>query len=111
MSPMERTIAKLKSQHIIYGVVERYIAEKNIRIDLFGCFDLIALKPEAITGIQVCGAGQRLQHLRKFYTQKHKLKTWLSLGGRAELWVWTPHKMFRGSKAVRYSLTIDEVVL
>lgn len=55
-SPTQRTLAWLKNQGYVCGIVERWNPViKNKKHDLFGVIDIIALTSEGVLGVQSTG--------------------------------------------------------
>ena len=54
MSPTARTLALLRERGYIAQVVERWIPQANIRVDLFGFIDIVALGKGRTLAIQAC---------------------------------------------------------
>lgn len=112
-SSMQMTLKKLREHEVPAGIVERFVHNKFVgahghRSDLFGIFDIVAIK-DRITGIQTCCSGQA-EHYRKI-TEQHcapALK-WLSSGGRIELWYWRKVKVKRGGKREIWEPAIREI--
>lgn len=126
MTPTQRTLAVLKAQRVTAQVVERWIpfAElKNpqpgvkrppgVRQDLFGLFDILALRSVDLTyirivGIQCCAMSGRAEHLLKMHASPF-LIDWLRAGGLVELWCWRKLLLKRGAKAKRWRYEITTV--
>jgi hypothetical protein len=104
MSPTQRTIAALKKRGLIVGTVERWLPRVNVRKDLFGFIDLIAMDPDGGRIIGVQSTGQDFSgHREKLTVAARKQCTqWIRSGGLIELWGWRKLKVKRGGKAVRY---------
>lgn len=56
MSPTSRTLKRLRDAGYLAGVVERWIPGANIRSDLFGFIDVVAIRPGEILGVQTTSA-------------------------------------------------------
>ena len=52
MSPTERSLKYLRKQGYLAAVVERWIPRANIRRDLFGLLDIIAIRESETLGVQ-----------------------------------------------------------
>lgn len=57
MSPTQRTLKKLRDDGYVAEVVEKWIPGANIRRDLFGFIDVLAIKPGEILGVQCTSRG------------------------------------------------------
>ncbi len=65
MSPTARSLAKLRERGYVAGVVERWIAEPGIHVDLFGFLDIVAVKPGETVGVQATTGDHVAARLRK----------------------------------------------
>lgn len=92
-SPVQRTLEYLKKKNIRCQKVEYWNSFGNKRVDLFGIIDIIALTPDGVLGIQVCGRDFQ-EHIRKM-TLSHceETQAWLQTPGTGlVLWSWRPLK-------------------
>lgn len=99
LSPTQRTLRQLREEGYICGIVERfnpYAGEHGKRQDLFGFIDIIAIKHDAICGIQSCGSDFP-KHNKRILENEFALK-WLKAKGHIELWGWRKVKHKRGGK-------------
>lgn len=82
--PLERTLQRLKKDGHTAQRVERWQmrpqASHGIRIDLFGCIDVVAIIDNRITGIQ-CGAMSGHGAHKKKCLAEPRLREWLQAGG------------------------------
>ena len=124
MTPVARTLRSLRAAGHEAEVVERWIRRAKpdaktgapgVRRDLFGCFDVISIKPQAygngdlrIVGIQCCAMSGRAAHLHKLRTEP-RLGKWWGAGGLCELWAWRKVKVKPGGKAVRWRCEVVTV--
>lgn len=113
--PAARTLEYLRNEGYMVGMVERFLSHAGpfgVRQDLFGLFDIVAVRPDiGIIGIQ-CFTTAWTEHYQKFYYEhSDEAVTWLSSGGKIELWGWRRLKMQRGGKAVRWTPRIEEITL
>lgn len=73
-------------------IVERFVDNSRVphRSDLFGLFDLVAMRPgEGLIGIQSCGGSDFAAHYKKIVYLRRRLSLmWLQCGGKIELWGW-----------------------
>lgn len=117
MSPTQRTLADLKARGYRAGIVERWIAFRKIRIDLFNIIDIVAIKPTTIDGpghvLGVQSTGQAFsEHLKKLTIEKaDETRAWLESGARLELYGWRKLKVKRGKSATRWTPRIQEINL
>lgn len=103
LSPTQRTLRSLRQEGFIVGVVERfnpYAGKFGITQDLFGIIDIIAIKHDAICGIQSCG-NSFSEHNKKILANEFAPE-WLKVGGHLELWAWRRVKLKKGSIAIRW---------
>ncbi len=87
-SPTGRTLAYLRRAGYTPAVAERWIPRANVRKDLFGIIDIVAIKAGSpILGIQVTTAGNLSTRVAK---ARHcpALPTWLATGAAFELHGW-----------------------
>ena len=117
MTPTQRTIAYLKNQGIICGVVERWIPNPRmpgggIRRDLFGFIDIISIsKADGIMGIQSCGQDFS-GHYKKITEEKaDEVAAWLDSGGKLQLIGWRRVKVKRGGKLMVWEPRIQEITM
>src|SRR5208282_1305404 len=89
MTPTARSLALLRRSGYVADVVERWIPGANVRRDLFGCIDVLAVRPaaRAILAVQATTSdhlAHRLDKARKLPA----LAAWLRAGGAFEVWGW-----------------------
>jgi len=101
-SPTQRTLQRCRKLGMTATVVEHWNSFARIRQDMFGCIDIVALKEDAIVGIQATSTPNIRARIKKA-TQLPALRAWLKAGGRFEVWGWK--KNDRG----RYDLTIVDI--
>ena len=123
ISPTMRTMAKLKDQYDLVGIVERWIPNPKhpgggFRKDLFGFLDIICVdRHTGIVGIQSCGQNYA-EHMRTITEDcKPEVLIWL-LQADLQLWAWRKVKVKRGGKAMRwkpriayFSLVDDKILV
>jgi len=123
ISPTQRTMAKLKDQYDLVGIVERWIPNPKhpgggFRKDLFGFLDIICVdRHTGIVGIQSCGQDYA-SHMRTIIEDcKPNVMIWL-LQADLQLWAWRKLKVKRGGKAMRwkpriahFSLVDDKILV
>lgn len=102
-SPTSRTLQVFKREGTRAGVVERFIGPLNIRKDLFGIIDVIALGDEGVRGIQCCGTSFSAHVKKILVDERENSIAWLMTPHTTlELWGWRKVKIKRGGTAVRY---------
>jgi len=114
LSNTQRTLNQLKLDNVPCDIVERWIQfapsdprrkfAPGMRKDCFDIFDILAIKPDGIFGIQVCGS-DFAAHDRKILGNKHA-PGWIKSRGGIELWGWRKVKLKRGGKATRWKARI-----
>ena len=57
MTPTQRSLAYLRAEGWQVAIVERWNPHARIRQDLFGVFDLLAVRDEVTMGVQVTSTG------------------------------------------------------
>lgn len=97
MTNTQRTLAYLKKQGWIVGMVERWLPRANVRQDLFNLIDIIAIKPGVIWGVQSTGQAVS-EHVQKALVEP-RLKEWLLATGEFSIIGWTK-KGPRGKRKV-----------
>lgn len=106
-SPTQRSLKELKKLGFTAGITEKWNPHAHIRQDLFGCLDLVAMRPGVgIVGIQACAGASHAARRTKMLAEP-RLRTWLESGGRAEVWSWAKQGA-RGKRKV-WTLRRDEI--
>jgi hypothetical protein len=91
MSPTARTLKYLREQGAAAAVVERYNAYSRQRHDLFGVFDIVALRDERIVGIQCTSGSNHADRVKKLIGDPEcaaQVRRWLAAKGEVEVWSW-----------------------
>lgn len=78
-SPTQRTRAWLKARGIPSTIVEHWNPHVKIRQDLFGMFDILALRGDQTIGIQCCTMATRAAHENKMRHAPH-FEAWCRTG-------------------------------
>jgi hypothetical protein len=65
MTPMQRTLAKLRADGYRCAIVERRIPGKGITIDLFGCIDVLAVRDSETLAVQTTSGSNVSARVRK----------------------------------------------
>ena len=115
---LQRSREELKRQGYATWIVEKpFNPYTKRREDLFGLFDLVALRGDiqGVTGVQACGedcAGHIEKVLRgwtdssgKKWSPNPYLRMWLQSGNRAFIWAWRK----RGERGKRKTWELREV--
>jgi len=87
MSPTQRTKAKLKAEGVTCQIVERWNAYAKVRVDLFGCIDIIAIRAGKILGIQ-CTDGTSHSKREEKARLEPRIREWVAAGAGFEVWSW-----------------------
>jgi hypothetical protein len=89
MTPTARTLARLRTLGFTAAVVERWIPGANVRRDLFGCIDVIAVHPRdcVVLGVQATTAAHVADRRAKARALP-ELAAWLRAGGQFQVWGW-----------------------
>jgi hypothetical protein len=107
-SPTSRSLAECKRLGWLAQVVEKRVPHKPISIDLFGCIDIVAVRPGQTLGIQACAGASHAARLTKAMAQP-KLRAWLEAGNQFEVWSWA--KRGARGKAKRWAMRRDVVTV
>lgn len=114
MSPMQRTLAWLRWHGCSVAIVERFIAEQQIKRDAFGCDVLACHEERGIVLVQVCGADVAA-HVAKL-ERNRDARRFVRAGGSVVIIGWRELKAAGGwtpriwSLATRSELALDEVL-
>ena len=136
MRPTERTLQYLQNHASLAGIVERFNRHAGPfgrHFDLFGLFDVIAIRPNRkpignayeIVAVQCCGGSTRAEHEQKMMSMTpekkgdrsnyEKLRWWLRAGGEAELWAWRKRvrlkKDLTPSKTPQWTCSVTRFIL
>lgn len=88
-SPTQRSLALLRKEGYTAQVVERYSMYARVRIDLFGCIDIVAIKPgvPGVLGVQTTSRGNQSARTKKAKAIP-ELQVWLGCGNSFEVHGW-----------------------
>jgi hypothetical protein len=88
MSPTARTLDRLRQLGYLACVVERWLPRVQQRADLFGCIDVVGIKPGVpILGVQATTIGHVAHRLAKARALP-ALAVWLRAGADFQVWGW-----------------------
>ena len=89
MTPTARTLTRLRDLGYTAAVVERWPPRANVRRDLFGGIDVVAVHPRdrVILGVQATTAAHVAHRLAKARALP-ALAAWLRSGGQFQVWGW-----------------------
>lgn len=102
-SPTSRTLELLRAEGWTPAVVERHNTFSHKKNDLFGCIDIVAMKPgHPILGVQATSDSNHAARREKA-SKEPRLITWLATGSLFEVWSWKKRPAYRkdGSRAKR----------
>ena len=102
MSPTARTLKKLREEGWLVQVVEKYNWHANVRQDLFGIIDILAVRGKETLGVQ-CTSGSNLQSRVKKLTDSDALSRLRDAGWRIECHGWRKLKTGWQEKVVDLS--------
>src|SRR4051812_3293592 len=90
-----KTLDQLRKNGCVVDICERWVPNPKhpgggFRKDLFGLFDVVALRAGKIIGIQSTSIACKADHLKKMLSPelKPQLAAWCKAGGGVELWAW-----------------------
>ncbi len=114
MTPTQRTLAAMREQGRVCGIVEKFnsfAGPYGIRQDLFGFIDIIAIDPvQGVVAIQSCGQDWS-GHVKKMLGERNEnMFAWIK-HAPIELWAWRKVKLKRGGKAMRWAPRVGDVRL
>jgi hypothetical protein len=98
MTPTARTLKLLRRQGYLAETVERWLPGVNVRKDLLGCIDVLALRPGSpILGVQATSHSNVAARVKKAVALPG-LQVWLACGCVFQVWGW---KLQNGKWQVR----------
>ena len=87
LTPTARTLDWLREQGYRAGIVERWNPHGGVRIDLFGCLDVVAVNDTTTVGVQATSAGHVSDRVTKIRGEaRDGALAWL-MSPHRELWV------------------------
>jgi len=89
MTPTARTLAALRSDGYTPAVVEAWIPRLNIRRDLFGVGDVLAVRPGTPPLLIQCTTGDHHSNRVNKAKSESRLRAWLQSGATFEVWSWS----------------------
>ncbi len=79
-SPTQRTLKWLREKGYTAQVVERWNMHAKVRVDLFGCIDIVAMGHGVILGVQACAGSSHAARKAKA-TALPTTRQWIECGG------------------------------
>lgn len=118
MSPTQRTLKRLRKLGAVCQVVERWNSYAQIRQDLFGGIDVVALEAgkQGVLGVQACAVASQSARITKLQ-EEPKLAAWVLCGNRLEVWGWGKRRNTGLTKAGKpkkgqvWVLTVSSLVM
>jgi hypothetical protein len=108
-TPTQRTLALLRAEGYTAEVVEKRLPRCFITRDLFGCIDVLAVRPGSPPlGVQCTTRTNQAARLTKAVALP-ELRTWLASGTVFEVWGWA--KVGARGKAKRWQVNRRPVPL
>ena len=88
-SPTARSLEALRRDGWTVAVAERWIPQAGIRRDLFGMFDIVAIRTDqaGVLGVQATSASNHAARVTKV-RENPALAIWLAAGNGAQVWSW-----------------------
>lgn len=87
-SPTQRTLALLRRNGYMAEVVEKRLPRGFVTRDLFGCIDVLAVRPGSpVLGVQATSRTNQSARYHKAVAIA-ELRTWLEAGCQFEVWGW-----------------------
>ena len=87
MSPTERSLALLRKEGYLVGIVEKWNPHARIRQDLYGFIDLLAVRPGETLGVQATSGDHVQERIRKIAEHENYPRI-LEAGWVIEVWGW-----------------------
>ena len=96
-SPSARTLGLLRKEGYMAGTVERRLPRGFTTVDLFGCIDILAVRPGSpVLGVQATSQSNTSARFKKSIAVP-QLRIWLEAGCVFEVWGWS----LRGAAGIR----------
>ena len=102
------SLIELRKQGWLTQVVERWVPGANIRRDLFGFIDIIAIKGKCTLAIQTTSSSNVSKHMQKMLDSP-ALSQVIEAGWRVELHGWRKVKLKRGGAKSVYRCRVMRV--
>lgn len=99
-SPTARSLAKLRAEGWVAGVVERYCSFTRRRHDLFGFLDIVCVRGPEVLGVQTTSDANAAARMKKAIAQpefsawmqggrRFVVHGWAKKGGKGKRKLWT----------------------
>lgn len=86
-SPTQLTLEKLRAEGYLCEIVERWIPGANIRKDLFGFVDILAIKDGQVLAVQATSKSNISARVNKI-AEHENIAEVTKLGWQLEVWGW-----------------------
>jgi hypothetical protein len=88
-SPTQRSLAKLRGDGWTCAVVEHWNQFAHIRLDLFGCIDIVAVRVGniGVLGVQATSGSNVSARVTKIKAEA-RAGIWLAAGNKLQVWGW-----------------------
>lgn len=86
-SPTQRSLAELRKRDYLAEVTERWIPGANIRRDLFGFIDILAIRDDEVLGVQATSGDNVAARVTKI-AEHVNVGAVRKAGIRIEVWGW-----------------------
>lgn len=122
MTPTQRSLAHLRKTGWTVAIVEKWnphVGPHGIRQDLFGCLDLLAVRPieastpsgpDGILGVQCCAGSSAANRVAKILAEP-RARTFLEAGGRIVVHAWRKTNDRQRGKRKTWKLDEREISL
>ncbi len=87
LTPTTRTLRKLEADGWMADEVERWVRNSNIRKDLFGVGDVLAVRGHLTLIVQVTDVAHNAEHVDKVKAEP-RMHTWITYHRKIEVWAW-----------------------
>ena len=104
MTPTQLSLKHLRTEGYTCAVVERWNQYARIRQDLYGCIDILAIRPGATLAVQTTAAPHASERLKKMEGLESVL-TMILAGWRVVVHEWGK----RGARGKRKTWTLREI--
>lgn len=107
MSPLQRTLAKLRADGYTVGITEKWNPHAHIRQDFCGFADCLAFRPDTTGVLAVNAMLLRNRNAHEKFKDNTAIPRWLAAGNRFVMHQW--HKVGPRGQVKRWECEIVEV--
>ena len=108
MTPMQRSLAKMRQDGYCAEITEHWNQWSKTRHDLFNCIDILCVNGKEVVGIQTTSGTNVASHVQKL-RKNPILPLVLASGIRLEIHGWRPVKVKRGGRQMRWECRVIPV--